>query len=450
MQRLFGTDGIRGEANVEPMTPGTALKIGRAIVEVLSRSTQSPVRIVIGRDTRLSGPMIESALAAGICGGGGEVLLGGVIPTPAVAALVRELEAQAGIVISASHNPYEDNGIKIFSSQGFKLTDEEEDEISDLVKAGKTTSSGPTGEEVGRIKTLRDSLPRYENFCRAAWPLEDDLQGTKLVLDCGNGATYSVAPPIFAGLGAEVEVLNNHPDGININAGCGSQYTEALQEKVIQANADAGLAFDGDGDRLIAVDEKGAVLTGDHAMVICARMLRDMDLLRNNLVVTTVMSNFGFNVALKELGIDQEVTDVGDRYVLERMKEKDAVLGGEASGHMIFLDQHTTGDGIISAIQLLAAMKYYAAPLSDLFRLMDMYPQKLVNVEVRSKPPLEEVPELLAATSEAEQELAGKGRVLIRYSGTQSLCRVMVEAPGQETTDRLCAALVQVVREVLG
>jgi len=450
MGRLFGTDGIRGEANREPLTPETALRVGKALVKVLKPRVSGKVSVALGRDTRLSGPMLESALAAGICSQGGDVRLAGVVPTPAVAFLAREDRFSAGVMISASHNPYGDNGIKIFSGEGFKLSDDEEDEIADAVLDETSSESGPIDDGVGWIESQGESLARYEQFCCRAWPLAAGLEGMRLVLDCGNGATWQAAPAVFRRLGARIEVLHAAPDGININDDCGSQHTASLRQRVVETSADAGLAFDGDGDRLIAVDEKGNELTGDHEMAICARFYRDRGMLRNNLVVTTVMSNFGFGAALKDMGVDQEVTAVGDRYVLERMRERGAVIGGEASGHVIFLDRHTTGDGIVSAVQLLAAMRHYEQPLSALSAIMRSYPQRLVNVEVTSQPPLEEISAIQAAVAEAEEELGEQGRVLIRYSGTQPLCRVMVEASTPEVTERITAALVEVVRDVLG
>nr|HPJ71236.1 phosphoglucosamine mutase [bacterium] len=352
--------------------------------------------------------------------------------------------------VSASHNPYQDNGIKLFSGEGFKLSDAEEQAIEAAVLDGNAAGPLPTGAGVGVREEDPGACDRYCAFCRGTWPLETDLEGIKLVLDCGNGATFRCAPEVFRELGADVVVINDRPDGVNINADCGSQFTAGLKKAVIARGADAGLAFDGDGDRLIAVDETGTELTGDHALVVCARLYRELGLLKGDLVVSTVMSNFGLDEALGKLGVRREETAVGDRYVLEAMRERGAVIGAEASGHMIFLDRHTTGDGIVSGLQLLAAVRRFGEPLSRLASEMRMFPQTLVNVEVARKPPLEELPELTAAAAAAEAELAGRGRVLIRYSGTQNLCRVMVEGPDPESTERTARSLARLAERLLG
>ncbi len=451
MSRMFGTDGVRGVANIEPMTAETALQIGRATAYVCKRHRPEAKRhvIVIGKDTRLSGYMLENALTAGICSMGVDVLLVGPMPTPGIAFITQSMRADAGLVISASHNPYQDNGIKIFSRTGCKLPDAEEDEIEELITSGHIRDVRPTALEIGKAKRIDDASGRYIVFCKNTFPNEYSLDGLRIVLDCSNGATYKVAPTIFSELGAEVETIHASPDGTNINENCGSQHTQDLVARVKATGAHVGLAFDGDGDRLIAVDETGQELTGDHILAICARMYRDLGLLANNRVVSTVMSNFGFQNAMRELGIAHSMSKVGDRYVLEMMKAEGAVMGGEASGHLLFLNHHTTGDGIIAALQLLAAMAYYGKPLSELASVMQMAPQRLVNVDVERKPPLEKIPELLAAISAAEAELAGRGRVLIRYSGTQSMCRVMVEGPTPELTERLTHDLVEAVRACL-
>ncbi|MCX6998600.1 MAG: phosphoglucosamine mutase [Kiritimatiellaeota bacterium] len=445
MARLFGTDGVRGVANVEPMTAEMALEIGRAIAYVCKRHDRGKYkhRIVIGKDTRLSGYMIESALTAGICSMGVNVFLVGPMPTPGIAFITHSMRADAGLVISASHNPYQDNGIKIFSRTGYKLPDDEEDEIEELITSGHIRDIRPTADDVGKAMRIDDVRGRYIVFCKSAFP--DDLS-----LDCANGATYKVAPIIFSELGAEVVAIHDHPDGLNINDRCGSQHTADLCARVLAEKADVGLAFDGDGDRLIAVDEQGRELSGDHIMAICAKVYKDRGWLRNNLVIGTVMSNFGFHAAMKKLDIEVGVAPVGDRYVLEMMKQRAAVLGGEASGHMIFLDHHTTGDGIISALQLLAAKCNAQQPVSELARIMTLAPQQIVNITVRQKPPLEDLPELQQALRAAVAELGDRGRVLIRYSGTQALCRVMVEGPTEELTNRLAQVLADVVRQSIG
>ncbi len=451
MGRLFGTDGVRGVANISPMTAEMILEIGRATAYVCKRHEKTMRhKIIIGKDTRVSGYMLENALTAGICSMGVDVELLGPLPTPGIAYLTRSMRADAGLVLSASHNPYQDNGIKIFSRTGFKLPDAEEDEIEELITSGRIRDIRPTALDIGKARRIEDSVGRYIVFCKNTFPEAYTLEGMKIVLDCANGATYRVAPAIFSELGAEVIAIHNEPDGVNINDGCGSQHTGDLVEKVRETHADIGLAFDGDGDRLIAVDEQGQELTGDHIMIACAGLYKELGLLKNNRVVATVMSNFGFRMAMKEMGMDLEIAPVGDRYVLEMMKERDAVIGGEASGHIIFLNHHTTGDGIIAALQLLTVMRHHEKPLSELRAMMTMYPQKLINVDVKRKPPIEDLPELQTAIREAEVKLNGSGRVLIRYSGTENLCRVMVEGPDEDTTILLTDSLVDVVRKCIG
>lgn len=449
MGQLFGTDGVRGIANIAPMTAEMILKIGRATAYVCKQQRDRRHRIVIGKDTRVSGYMVENALTAGICSMGVDVLLVGPMPTPGIAFITHSMRADAGIVISASHNPYQDNGIKIFSRDGYKLPDAEEDKIESLITTGKMKDIRPTADNIGKARRIDDAIGRYIVFCKNTFPADLSLEGMKIVIDCANGATYKVAPIIFSELGADVTAIHNDPNGTNINDGCGSQHTEDLRIMVQEAGADVGLAFDGDGDRLIAVDEKGGELTGDHLLVICGMMYKERGWLENNLIISTIMSNFGFSLALKEPGIDHAVARVGDRYVLEMMKKRGAVLGGEPSGHMIFHNHHTTGDGIISALQLLSAMRQYKKPLSELARLLTLSPQKLLNIDVGSKPPLEGIPELQKALKEAEAELGDRGRVLIRYSGTQPMCRVMVEGPTKEMTNRLCSSLADTVRSCI-
>ncbi len=452
MGRLFGTDGVRGVANVEPMTAEMALEIGRATAYVCKRHDRGKFkhRIVIGKDTRLSGYMIESALTAGICSMGVNVFLVGPMPTPGIAFLTHSMRADAGLVISASHNPYQDNGIKIFSRTGFKLPDGAEDEIEDLITSGHIRDIRPTANDVGKATRIDDARGRYIVFCKDTFPDDLSLDGLKIVLDCANGATYKIAPIIFSELGADVVPIHTEPNGLNINDRCGSQFTQDLRARVLAEKADLGLAFDGDGDRLIAVDEQGRELTGDHILAICAKVYKDRGWLQNNLVIGTVMTNYGFHVAMRQLGIEVGIAPVGDRYVLEMMQQRGAVLGGEASGHMIFLNRHTTGDGMISALQLLAAMCNVQQPLSALARILTPAPQQIINLEVRQKPPLAELPALQQALRAAEAELGDRGRVLIRYSGTQALCRVMVEGPTEEMTQRLARTLAEVVRQSIG
>jgi phosphoglucosamine mutase len=445
MGRMFGTDGIRGIANVHPMTAEMALEIGRAIAYVCKKHAKQRHAIAIGKDTRVSGYMLESALTAGICSMGVDVLLLGPMSTPGIAFITRSMRADAGMVISASHNPYQDNGIKIFSRSGFKLPDAEEDEIEDLITTGRIKDIRPTASEIGKAYRIEGASGRYIVFCKNTFPEDQTLEGMKIVLDCANGATYKIAPAIFTELGADVTAIHCNPNGANINDRCGSQHTEALVARVSEVGADAGLAFDGDGDRLIAVDENGRRLTGDHVLAICGKMYKELGLLKNNLVVATVMSNFGFFASLKKLGILEGVSKVGDRYVLEMMQEKGGVLGGEESGHVIFLNHHTTGDGIIAGLQLLWAMRYYRQPLSELAKIMTLSPQRIINVNVKNKPPLETISELQKSIRTAEAELRDSGRVLIRYSGTQSMCRVMVEGPTEEMTERLTRMLADVI-----
>jgi phosphoglucosamine mutase len=450
MARLFGTDGVRGVANVAPMTAEMVLQIGRATAYVCRRHPGRRHRIVIGKDTRVSGYMLENALTAGICSMGVDVLLVGPMPTPGIAFITQSMRADAGLVLSASHNPYQDNGIKIFSRDGYKLPDTEEDEIEALISEGRIQDIRPTAEDVGKARRIDDAIGRYIVFCKNTFPAQLTLEGFKVVLDCANGATYKVAPIIFSEMGAEVTAIHCAPNGTNINKGCGALHPEDLIRTVRETGAHVGLAFDGDGDRLIAVDETGAALTGDHVLAICAAMYKQEGLLRHNRVVTTVMSNFGFRRALHRQGIEYAEAPVGDRYVLEMMKDLDAVLGGESSGHIIFHDLHTSGDGIISALQLLRAMTTTGRPLSELAQIMTASPQHMINVEVRAKPPLEDLEPLQLAIAEAEAVLADEGRVLIRYSGTQSYCRVMVEGPTPEVTTQLTERLAETVRSCLG
>ena len=447
---MFGTDGVRGVANIHPMTAETAIAIGRATAYICKKRSKKRPVIVIGKDTRLSCDMMEAALAAGVCSMGGEALLAGVLPTPGVAFMTHSLWADAGMVVSASHNPFEDNGIKIFSRDGFKLPDAEENEIENLIETGKIGEALPTASEIGRMRRLSDAPARYTTFCKSAMHENIDLDGMNIAIDCANGATYRTAPAVFSELGANIESIHCAPNGTNINDKCGSQHTEDLVAKVAESRADIGLAFDGDGDRLIAVDEKGNRLTGDHVMAICARLYKDLGLLTDNLVIATVMSNFGFFAAMRNLGVETGTSNVGDRYVLEMMREKNAVMGGEESGHVIFLNHHTSGDGIITAVQLLWAMRHYGQPLSELAKIMTLSPQRIVNVNVSHKPPLDEIPALQGVIRATEAELGDSGRVLVRYSGTQAMCRVMVEGPTKEITDRLAGSLAEAVRINIG
>ena len=448
MNKLFGTDGIRGIANEYPMTTEVALNVGRAIAYLSKRKGHSP-KIIIGKDTRLSGDMFESAIISGICSMGVKAISVGVIPTPGIAFLTHNMRADAGIVISASHNPSQDNGIKIFSSDGFKLSDEKENQIEELVFANNMHKLHPVPKELGKASRLDDAAGRYVDFLKSTFPQEINPEGMKVVLDCSNGGTYRIAPEVFAELGVEVTTLFDQPDGKNINLNCGSQHTEALAAEVLRQKADVGFAFDGDGDRVIAVDDKGNILTGDRMLAICSAILKKEGKLKNNLVVRTVMSNLGLSVAFQKLGIDSVFAQVGDRFVLEEMLARGAVIGGEDSGHLIFLQYHTTGDGLITALQVLAAMKKENKLLSELARVMKVFPQMLINIDVKKKPEIETVPKIMAAIKKAEQALGDKGRVLVRYSGTQNMCRVMVEGPTKKETETHCRQIADVVRKIL-
>ncbi len=449
MGKLFGTDGIRGEANLYPMTPEIAFGVGRAIAHVFKKENHRAV-VIIGKDTRLSGYMLESSLEAGITSMGGYSYLVGVMPTPGIAFVTQSMRADAGVVISASHNPFQDNGLKIFGGDGYKLTDEQEDTIEDLILNGKLKDLLPTAQDIGRAFRLEGVNGRYIVFVKNTFPRSLSMEGMKIVLDTANGATYRVAPDTFNELGANVDVIHKTPNGTNINDQCGSQHTERLKARVLETGASIGLAFDGDGDRLIAVDEKGREITGDQILVICASILKKDGKLKNDLLVSTVMSNLGLTVACKKYGFKHHASKVGDRYVLEDMKRLGSVIGGEEAGHMIFLRHHTTGDGIIAALQLVAAMIREGKPLSELAQMMDIFPQKLINVDVARKPDINTIPRLVEVIRQVEAELRDEGRVLVRYSGTQNMCRVMVEGPTDSVTEKFCRQIADVVKAELG
>jgi phosphoglucosamine mutase len=449
MGKLFGTDGVRGVANEYPITAETAMNIGRATAHLFKRKGHHP-KIIVGKDTRLSGYMLENALVSGICSMGVDAILVGVIPTPGIAFLTASMRADAGIVISASHNPFQDNGIKIFGSEGFKLPDEKEAAIEEILFANNLHTLHPSPSELGKAYRMEDARGRYIVFLKHAFPKEHSLEGNRIILDCSHGATYRVAPETFNELGADVSTLFDAPNGRNINLNCGSQHPAALAEEVVRTKADVGFAFDGDGDRLIAVDEQGGILTGDQILAVCAGVLKKEGALTHNLVVRTVMSNIGLSVALQSLGIDSVMTKVGDRYVLEEMLARGAAIGGEDSGHLLFLEHHTTGDGIITALQVAAAMKKEGKPLSELAKVMKVFPQVLMNIDVRSRPEIETMPEIMAVIREVEGQLGDQGRVLVRYSGTQNLCRVMVEGPTREETEAHCRKILAVVQTSIG
>jgi phosphoglucosamine mutase len=428
-RKLFGTDGVRGIANVHPMTAEVALALGRAAAHVFKRRGGRH-RIVIGKDTRLSGYMLEMALSSGICSMGVDVLLVGPLPTPGIAFVTHSMRADAGVVISASHNPFQDNGIKFFSGDGFKLPDDLEAQIEALAEKG-VEGARPTAQEVGKAFRIDDAVGRYVVFLKSTFPRDLSLEGLRIVLDCANGAAYRVAPAVFGELGAELVLMGVRPNGENINARCGAVHPEAMARAVVDNRAHLGIALDGDADRVIFADERGRIVDGDAVMAICGLELLARDALRKETVVTTVMSNLGLDLALRRAGGRVVRTQVGDRYVVEEMLRGGYNFGGEQSGHMVFLDNNTTGDGILSALQLLAILRRKACPLSELAALMERVPQVLVNVRVARKVPLGELAEVSAAMRRIEAALGEDGRLLVRYSGTENLVRVMVEGPDE-------------------
>ncbi len=449
MSRLFGTDGVRGVANSE-LTPELAFNLGKAGAHVLSKTHGKPV-ILIGMDTRVSGDMLENAITAGILAVGGNVIKAGIIPTPAVAYLVKYYNADAGIVISASHNTFEYNGIKFFNGQGFKLDDDLEDEIEDIIVRDIDANKHITGEGVGKCLEAEESaLDLYVEFLKNSVDL--DLKGLKIVLDCANGASYKAAERVYKDLGAKVVVIGNEPNGININDGCGSTHPEKLQQMVVSEGAFMGLAFDGDADRLIAVDEKGRLMDGDKLICICAARLKEQGRLPDSRVTATVMSNLGFHKYMESIGCKVDVTGVGDRYVLESMLKTGSVLGGEQSGHIIFLDHTTTGDGIMSSLQVMDAVLASGKKPSELSDEIIIYPQVLKNAKVREdkKNKYERDDDIMNAISKVEEEMEGKGRVLIRPSGTEPLVRVMLEGEDVDHITKLAADLAALFEEKLG
>ncbi len=449
MRKLFGTDGVRGVANIYPMTTEIAMQLGRAIAFIVKNKVKGH-RIVIGKDTRLSGYMIENALAAGICSMGVDVLLVGPLPTPGISFITTSMRADAGVVISASHNPFQDNGIKIFSRDGFKLPDALEADIEDLIFSQKMAALRPVAEEVGKAARIDDSKGRYIVFLKNTFPKNYTLDEFHIVLDCAHGATYKVAPHVFEELGAKVTTLGVDPDGKNINKDCGALHPEIMAEKVKKLGADIGLALDGDGDRLIVCDEKGKIVDGDHIMAICAQELIKRRKLKKKTLVATVMSNMGLEAAMESMGGRMERTAVGDRYVVECMRKKGYSFGGEQSGHLVFIDHMTTGDGTLAALQLLATMKKRKKPLSELATIMDSFPQILKNVRTSSKIEVGTIPEFPETIKKMESKLGDTGRILVRPSGTEPVIRVMLE--GQDETlihqmaDELCDMVMRADR----
>ena len=449
MRKLFGTDGVRGVANLEPMTSEIAMQLGRAAAHIFMRRAGRH-QVVIGKDTRLSGYMLESALTSGICSMGVDVLLVGPLPTPAIAFLTRSLRADAGVVISASHNPYQDNGIKFFSNEGFKLPDEVEARIEQLIISDEIKHLRPTADAIGKAYRIGDAEGRYIEFVKRSVPRDLDFQGIKLVVDCANGAAYKVAPAVLRELGADIEVIANTPDGMNINDHCGAVHPERLQEAVRRNGAHIGIALDGDADRAIFVCEQGHIVDGDHVMAALGLDLHGQGRLASQTVVGTVMSNFGLELAMKKAGIQLMRTPVGDRYLMERMLADGYNFGGEQSGHFIFLDHNTTGDGLISALQILSLMKRTGKPLSELAKAMTAVPQILLNVKVKHKPDLNQIPDIQQAIKTAEATLNGSGRVLVRYSGTEALLRIMVEGERDATIREVADYLADIVRARIG
>ena len=449
MMRLFGTDGVRGEANTE-LTPELAYHLGRAATLYFGEKSDVRPRILIGRDTRISGEMFEAALTAGICSAGGIALLAGVVPTPAVAYLAREHKMQAGIVISASHNPFHDNGIKFFGGDGYKLPDAVEDELETLVRRLQTNDDAarPTGRDVGVVEYRDDLLNQYIDY--VAGTCSERFDGMKIVLDCANGAAYEAMPKVLRRLGAEVKVIHALPNGVNINDGCGSTHLDSLRRTVIERHADLGIAHDGDADRCLCLDEKGDLIDGDHILVACAAEMIRAGRLPHKTVVTTVMANIGFHKAIAALGGRVDVTAVGDRYVLESMRKNGYTIGGEQSGHIIFAEHATTGDGLITALQVLAALSRSGKKASELNAMMTTYPQLLVNVRVKTKHGWEENEAIRAAIREGERVLGSEGRILVRPSGTEPLIRVMAEGSDQAQLDKVCGAIVEVVKREQG
>ena len=455
-RKLFGTDGVRGVANIEPVTAETALKLGRAAAHVLStseavsRSSGGRRKIVIGKDTRLSGYMLENAMVAGITSLGVDVLIIGPLPTPGVAYITRSLRADAGIVLSASHNPYEDNGIKFFRHDGFKLDDEIEARIEGLVFSGEIENIRPTAKKIGKAFRIDDALGRYVEFAKQSFPRGRSLESLRVAVDCANGAAYKSTPCILSELGASIIVSHNSPNGTNINANCGSTHPEQIQRFVKETGAHVGITHDGDADRVLLCDENGELVDGDEIMAIAAVDFLTNNRLEGKTLVSTVMSNFGLDETLASHGGRVLRTKVGDRYVIEAMLREGFNVGGEQSGHMIFRDYATTGDGIVSALQILRVMVETGKPLSELKRVLKKYPQAQRNLRVREKPPLESLAGVSALLAEAEQSLNGKGRVLLRYSGTEPKIRLLIEGREQELIDRHADRIAEALAAEIG
>lgn len=446
---LFGTDGVRGTANIHPMTAEIALRLGQAAAHVFRRD-ESRHKIVIGKDTRLSGYMIENALVAGITSMGVDALLIGPLPTPGVAYITRSLRADAGIVITASHNPFEDNGIKFFRNDGYKLDDEVERRIEDLVSGTELDRCRATAQDVGKAFRIDDALGRYVEFVKKAFPAGAELEGMTIAIDAANGAAYKATPCVLRELGAKIHVFNNTPNGLNINFGCGSTHPEEISRRVKETGADIGIAHDGDADRLMLCDEAGNIVDGDEVLAIAGTDCLARNQLRHNTLVATIMSNMGLDECIGQWGGRVVRAKVGDRYVIDEMRRHGYNVGGEQSGHIIFADYTTTGDGIISALQVLRTMIETGKPLGELRRVMHRYPQKQVNIIVRNRKPLEDLPRVQAALRDAETRLAGAGRVLLRYSGTEPKIRLLLESRNGSGLDTLADRIASAIDEELG
>jgi phosphoglucosamine mutase len=453
-RKLFGTDGIRGVANIEPVTAETALKLGRAAAHVFAQNRSSSrtgrLKIVIGKDTRLSGYMLENAMVAGLTSLGADALIIGPLPTPGVAYITRSLRADAGIVLSASHNPYEDNGIKFFRHDGYKLDDEIEARIENLVFSGEIENIRPTATKIGKAYRIDDALGRYVEFAKQSFPRGFTLESLRIAIDCGNGAAYKSSPCILRELGADLVVINNHPNGTNINANCGSTHPEQIQKLVRECKAQIGITHDGDADRVLLCDENGDLVDGDEIMAIAAVDHLERGCLEGKTLVATVMSNFGLDETLESRGGKVLRTKVGDRYVIEAMLRDGHNVGGEQSGHMIFRDHASTGDGIVSALQILRVMIETGKPLSELRKVLKKYPQAQRNLRVKDKPPLDTLPEVQKLLAAAEADLSGKGRVLLRYSGTEPKIRLLIEGRDQAAIDAHADRIAEALRSEIG
>ena len=452
MAKLFGTDGVRGQANAGVMTAENAMQIGRAVGMLMhGQSRHDRVRVLIGKDTRRSGYLFENAMVAGLCSVGADAYVVGPLPTPGIAFMTIGMRADAGIVISASHNPFADNGIKIFGKDGFKLPDEMEAKIEDLLARPEPLQAALTyGADIGRAYRVDDAWGRYTVKLKHSFPNDLTLDGLKIAVDAANGAAYKLAPMVFEELGAQVVMLGGKPNGININEGCGALHPQNLAQAVVEHGCHIGVALDGDADRLVLVDERGKVIDGDHIMALCATRGQSHGWLRGGAVVATVMSNFGLEIALKDAGLHLIRTDVGDRLVVDAMRKGGYNLGGEQSGHLVFLDHATTGDGVLAALQVLAIAVREQKPISELMQVMETVPQILINLPVREKPPIQSLPKVAALIAEVERDLVGSGRVLVRYSGTERKCRVMVEGRDAEVVRRQAERIADAVKATIG